>query len=125
MSVGNGEHCGRNPPRFGWLPAGSFDGCVSRCGADKGHDCVKTVWWWSLHRFPPAAVWRARRFGLVASGIEEISATLERWRTVPEELISCQDRASVWAAETLGGVWPPVAAAQQIITLVEKQRESE
>ena len=73
----------------------------------------------------PAAVVRASGIGAVASGIEEISATLERWRTAPEELISCQDRASVWAAETLGGVWPPVAAAQQIITLVEKQRESE
>lgn len=73
----------------------------------------------------PAALVEAHGIGVVASDIEGISATLNRWRDVPEELISCRARASEWAVETLGGVWPPTAAARRILALVDERREPE
>lgn len=72
----------------------------------------------------PAAVVEATGIGAVASGVEEICATLNHWRATPEVLNSCRDRAAEWATELLKGGWPPATAAQRICALVEEQRDS-
>jgi len=71
----------------------------------------------------PAAVVKATGIGAVASGVEEIRATLSLWRATPEILNSCRDRASEWAADLLKGGWPPATAARRIRALVEEQRD--
>ena len=73
----------------------------------------------------PAALVEAHGIGAVVSSVEAISAALDRWREEPGEVISCRARASEWATATLGGVWPPTAVAQRILTLVDEQRETE